>query len=54
MSTVTIVILVIVVWCAGAVVLSLVLGIVLRTVSRNDTGADRLPDDQRDEPRKTA
>lgn len=54
MSTVTIVILVIVVWCAAAVVLALAFGIVMRTVSRDDTPSDQLPDDQRDEPRKTA
>jgi hypothetical protein len=54
MSTVTIVIVVIVVWCAVAVVLALALGGVLRSVSRDDTPADQIPDDRRDEPRKTA
>jgi hypothetical protein len=51
---VTLVIVVVVVWCSAAVLLALAVGTFLRRVSRDHTPADRLPDDRRDEPRKTA
>jgi hypothetical protein len=53
-SVVTLVILVIVLWCAASVLLALALGTFLRRVSGDQTPADRLPDERRDEPRKTA
>jgi hypothetical protein len=52
-SVETFVLLVVIVWCAAAVLLALAVGVLLRRVSRDDTPADRLSDDRR-EPRKTA